>query len=191
MTFKTMLASVSAVALLASPLAAQESEIDRSGTPGEEVISGDNDTVINNETQEVGPQELGNQRVGDFQYDDYASAADDGPFTVGTVETMPTGYTDDMMAADSPYAGMSVETVDGTPLGTVSNVYMDEAGTSYAEVMLDDSLGIDADSFFVALGADVGEMDGIQLPQTKAEFTANLKEKVGIQPGADADSSDS
>ena len=185
MTFKTMLASASAVALLASPLAAQTaSEIDRSGTPATETISGDNDTVINNETQEVSGRELGNQRVGDFQYDDYASAADGGPFTVGTVETMPGGYTDDMMAADSPYAGMSVETIDGTPLGTVTNVYMDEVGTSYAEVELDNRLGIDADSFFVALGADVGEMDGIQLPQTKAEFTANLQEKVGLRPGA-------
>ncbi len=187
MTFKTLFATVSTAALLATPLAAQESgsQIDRAGTPSEEVVSGDEDTVISNEEQGVGPRELGNRRVGDFQYDDSSAAADDSPFMIGEVQDVTPDSSAWMSDAQSRWHGTSVETINGRPLGDVKDVFVDDGGVTYAEVELKEDLGIDsADSVFVAFGADVGDMDGIQLPQTEDEFMTELAERTGLEPRA-------
>lgn len=190
MTHKTILASVSALALLASPLAAQESEIDRSGTPAEEVVQGDESTSINAETQKVDESGAGNVRAGAPAEDTVASAAGPDSFAVETVDSIAMTLDDTMMDPSSPWVGKPVTTIDGTPLGTIEGVYNDGNGMSYANVMLDEKLGLDADSFLVAMSSDVGEMEGIQLPYTKVEFETEMASKVGTEPGSDASGSD-
>lgn len=196
MKLNILFASVSTAALLASPLAAQNasgsgSEIDRSGTPGEQVVQQGGDTVVNPETTAVDESKSDNMRAGAPQESTAANSAMDSTFTVETVDSIDATLSESMMDSSSPWVGKSVTSIDGTPLGTVAGVYTGDSGMSYAEVTLDDKLGIDADSFLIGMAADTdSSMDGIQLPHTQVEFSAELQKKAGLTPGAGADKSD-
>lgn len=186
MTFSKFLASVSAAALIAAPAMAQQDEtLDRSGTPAEEVVDGDENTVINNEDRGVGDEELGNTRVGEFQADAEDSPAMDSPYQIGTVDSFDMELDGSMMVADSPWVGKTVTTADGIPVGSVSEVYSD-GETATAKVMLDDSLGIDAEEFLVQMGADTPAAD-VELAQNEVEFVTEMRNIVGISPGAAED----
>lgn len=185
MALKKLLTSASIAAIIASPLAAQTATStgnQRVGEAPENVVQSTDDTTINAEDSGVGTDEMGNERVGEFQADAEASSAGDSPFSIETVDSA--ALDSSMKTEDSPWVGKEVTTVDGTPLGTIDGVYT-HAGMDYAEVTLDPQMGADTESFLVGINADAGEMDGIQLPQTKAEFVAELKKKVGIKPGAE------
>lgn len=189
MTYKTILASVSAVALLASPLAAQ-TENDRAGTAPEKLVQTDESTSVNAETTAVDESGDGNVRAGAAQEETVASAASADPFQVETVNSIEATLDDTMMDPSSPWIGKSVTTVDGTPLGTIDGIYNDGNGMSYAHVMIDEKLGLDTDAFLVAMSSTTGAADSIKLPQTEVEFQAELATKVGTEPGAEASGSD-
>ena len=180
MTFKTILASVSAVALLAGPVAAQTANpVDPAGARPETQMKSDADTTINNETAVDAGE---NMRTGVPAEQDTASSAMDSPYTIGTTNSLQMELNSDMMVADSPWVGKTVTTADGIPVGSVTEVYTDGT-TDTARVMLDDSLGLDADEFLIQMGSGSTAGD-LTLAQNEVEFKNEMAEIVGTEMGA-------
>lgn len=184
MTFKTILASVSAVALLAGPVAAQTANpVDPAGSRPETQLKTDTDTTINNETAATDPATTGeNMRTGVPAENDTASSAMDSPYTIGTTDSLAMELNSDMMVADSPWVGKTVTTADGIPVGSVTEVYTDGT-TDTARVMLDGSLGLDAQEFLIQMGSGSTAGD-LKLAQNEVEFRNEMAEIVGISTEA-------
>ncbi|MWB77119.1 hypothetical protein GLS40_03690 [Pseudooceanicola sp. 216_PA32_1] len=188
--FKTLLASVSAAAILATPLAAQVAQDgnQRVGTAQEETMQMDQDTVNRVESTEVAPDTApltGNERVGVAQEMDDQTPATDSPMTIGTAESLKAEIADSTLNPANAYVGNWVKSSDGAELGQITGVYENPNGTQTAVVALDDTLGLDTDEFLVNMSAQASVDDSITLAQTKLQFMNEVAEIVGTTPVAE------
>lgn len=184
MTFNKILASVSVAALLSGPALAQSiaTTVDPKGVPAEDLVQGDENTVINNEDAIIESADGANMRTGIPAEEALTSPAGDSPYVIGTTTSFEKELAGSSMVSGSPWIGTSVTTADGIPVGSVTEVYSDGA-IATAKVELDDSLGIDTDAFLIKMGVDATAAD-FELAQNEVEFVTEMRNLVGITPAA-------
>ncbi|OWU83864.1 hypothetical protein ATO6_15700 [Oceanicola sp. 22II-s10i] len=171
MTFTKFLATVSTAALLATPIAAQNAP-DTNPAP---------DTGAS--APSAGSQTAENDAVQSGDQDPMPTTFETQVFE--TADSMNAVLAGQTMDAANPWVGKMVKLNDGNDAGTISEVYVDGAGSATAKVEINEALGVNAQEMLLSLGAGNIEGDEIELAMNKEQFIEQAAMTVGVEPGAE------